>query len=370
MKLCMDFYDEDAVISAKTLLLEHVVIPDNDDKRKRRIGGNKKATSMKDILNVFLELSLEDVPLFVANNLHNLPPLSMDNFDMSRVIRDMEALKIQMKVLQEAQETSLAAHVALCREKSRDIDVGASPAHSTGTPPSPVMAHTPLGDPPSAPEIEEPVAITTPGGHRHIDDDGGDNEDIRRLAEIQGRLPFTSPRQPRDRRGNNYNRNGNGQQGEIQTYSAAATSNVWRGRLSSPHRDSSNRQQIMNHHSNSNRFNHSRGGGHHRQTHDGIPIITGTSTNSSLRAAPPRASSRQSRRDGLFISRLSRNTRAIDVMNYIRNEASLNIRCDPIATRYDTYRSYYIHAAPGHHALLLRPGMWPKDVLVKKFNQK
>ena len=126
----------------------------------------------------------------------------------------------------------------------------------------------------------------------------------------------------------------------------------------------------MNHHSNSNRFNHSRGGGHHRQTHDGNPIITGTSTNSSLRAAPPRASSRQSRRDGLFISRLSRNTRAIDVMNYIRNEANLNIRCDPIATRYDTYRSYYIHAAPGHHALLLRPGMWPKDVLVKKFNQK
>ena len=71
---------------------------------------------MKDILNVFLELTLEDVPLFVANNLHNLPPLSMDNFDMSRIIRDMEAIKLQMKVLQEAQETSLAAHVAICRE--------------------------------------------------------------------------------------------------------------------------------------------------------------------------------------------------------------------------------------------------------------
>ena len=41
---------------------------------------------------------------------------------------------------------------------------------------------------------------------------------------------------------------------------------------------------------------------------------------------------------------LSRNTRAIDVVNYIRNEANLNIRCDPIATRYNTYQSYYIHA--------------------------
>ena len=163
MKLCMDFYDEETVISAKSTLLKHVVFPENDDKRKRRIGGNKKATSIKDILNVFLELTLEDVPLFVANNLHNLPPLSMDNFDMSRVIRDMEVIKLQMKVLQEAQETSLAAHVAICRERSRDIlvDVGSSPAHSTGTPPSPAVVRTPLGDPPATHEAEEPETIET-----------------------------------------------------------------------------------------------------------------------------------------------------------------------------------------------------------------
>ena len=137
MKLCMDFYDEETVIAAKSTLLEHVIIPESDDKRKRRIGANKKASSMKDILSIFLELTLEDVPLFVANNLHNLPPLSMDNFDMSRVIHDMETIKLQMKILQEAQETSLAAHVAICREKSPEIDVAASPTHSTGTPPTP-----------------------------------------------------------------------------------------------------------------------------------------------------------------------------------------------------------------------------------------
>ena len=74
MKFCIDFYDEETVISAKSILLEHVVIPENHDKRKRRIGGNKKATSMKDILNVFLELTLEDVPLFVANNLQSTSP--------------------------------------------------------------------------------------------------------------------------------------------------------------------------------------------------------------------------------------------------------------------------------------------------------
>ena len=128
----------------------------------------------------------------------------------------------------------------------------------------------------------------------------------------------------------------------------------------------------MNHHANPNRFNNPRGNhGNHsnrRQARDSNSIITGTSTNSSLSAGTPRSNPRQSRKDGLFVSRLSRNTRASDVMNYIRTEANLNIRCDPIATRYDTYRSYYIHAAPRHHALLLKPGMWPRDVLVKKYN--
>ena len=55
MKLCMDFYDEESVITAKTIFLEHVVIPEADDKRKRRNGPNKKVTSMKDILSVFLQ---------------------------------------------------------------------------------------------------------------------------------------------------------------------------------------------------------------------------------------------------------------------------------------------------------------------------
>ena len=127
----------------------------------------------------------------------------------------------------------------------------------------------------------------------------------------------------------------------------------------------------MSYYGNPNRFNNPRGDhGHRRQARDNSSVITGTSTNCSLSAATPRGNPRQSRKDGLFISRLSRNTRAIDVMNYFRNEAHLNIRCDPIATRYDTYRSYYIHAAPHHHALLLKAGMWPRDVLVKKYNPK
>ena len=61
MKLCMDFYDEEFVIAAKTVLLDHVTVPDTDDKKRKIIGSNKKTNFMKDILNIFLKLTVEKV---------------------------------------------------------------------------------------------------------------------------------------------------------------------------------------------------------------------------------------------------------------------------------------------------------------------
>ena len=77
-------------------------------------------------------------------------------------------------------------------------------------------------------------------------------------------------------------------------------------------------------------------------------VITGTNNNCGLSAARPRTNP-LTRKDGLFISRLAVNTHTIDVVNYIRSEANLNLRCDPLSTRYNSYRSYYIHAHPRHH---------------------
>ena len=63
------------VARAKSVLLENVIVPDDDEAQRSRKGPNKKLNSMKDILNVFLVLTLEQLPLFVAEDLANLPPL-------------------------------------------------------------------------------------------------------------------------------------------------------------------------------------------------------------------------------------------------------------------------------------------------------
>ena len=197
LKLVMDFYSDDAVSQAKSILLDNVVIPEDDDKKRNRKGLNKKLNTMKDILNIFLVMTLEDLPLFVASDLSNLPPLSMDNFDMSSVVREMEIIKNQMRIMQEVQETSLKVHAALCDDKSREHHEDHDEQSSVGQSPAPSTGATPLRQSPHTPEMSPPAVddtMRTPIQPRRIDDDGGTDEDILLLAQLQGRIPFSPNR--------------------------------------------------------------------------------------------------------------------------------------------------------------------------------
>ena len=424
LKLLMDFYGDDMVARARSVLLENVTVPDDDEAKRSRKGLNKKLNSMKDILNVFLVLTLDQLPLFVAEDLANLPPLSMDNFDMSSVIKDMDSIKNQRRLLQEAQETSLSVHAALCNEKSREgaaqpieNEAVRSPAPSTGATPERSTPHTPTGSPPHRSPITE--TPRTPMQHRRIDDGEGNDDDLLHLAQIQGRLSLSpnpgrsnvrdNARGDRHQSPSNYNRNSDGRNDRYNILNAhhrktnQGDYDVSRG--------DGNANSLMRHTSrdhNRNNFNnrsprhqppvitganssyasavsrpranpqHStnpqdRANPQHRANNRNIrsarsttSVITGTNNSCELSAARPRTNP-HTRKDGLFISRSAGNTRAIDVVNYIRSEANLNLRCDPLPTRYDSYRSYYIHAHPRHHDLLLRPGMWPKNVILRQY---
>ena len=60
-----------------------------------------------------LEIPLHLMPRYVAKDLPNLPPLSMNTFDMAHIINYIEMLKTQMSILQNAQEINLKAHLAM-----------------------------------------------------------------------------------------------------------------------------------------------------------------------------------------------------------------------------------------------------------------
>ena len=122
--------------------------------------------------------------------------------------------------------TGVHPPVAICSEKSRDTVVGASPAHSTGTPPSPVGVRTPLGSLLTAHATEESESREIPTYNPHIDDNGGDVEDIKRLAMIQVRLAFTSPPQSHGRHMNN-DRNRNRHQGYLNNWCCNRSCLAW-----------------------------------------------------------------------------------------------------------------------------------------------
>ena len=164
-KLCCDFYDVPTIQTAKDVLLKNVSLPEGDKRKSRRT--KIAETNMQDIITMFYEMNPGDEPLFVARNLSNVPPLSMNNFDMSHFIS-------RLSVLQETQETSLTVHAALCKDATATtskLTVSRSDSPSSSQPASPPDVATP---------VRSPV----------VRDDNGmdcDDTDILRLARIQGR---------------------------------------------------------------------------------------------------------------------------------------------------------------------------------------
>ena len=104
VRMYTDFYDGDVITAAKVDLMACVTLP-GDDKRSGRRKANLKEVHTKDIVSILLEIKPDDVPVFLARDLNNVPPMSLNKFDMPRIILDMEKLKSQMKIIQEAQET-------------------------------------------------------------------------------------------------------------------------------------------------------------------------------------------------------------------------------------------------------------------------
>ena len=87
----------------------------HDRRRVKHRGSDKKQRDMQDVLNIFLELPLHAIPIFVCKDISNLPPLSMNNFDMASVIRSIETLQVQVNLLTENHTKSVNAQVTLCK---------------------------------------------------------------------------------------------------------------------------------------------------------------------------------------------------------------------------------------------------------------
>ena len=168
------------------MLLSSISLPEFD-KRKTRRKTRIAETNMQDIITIFYEMKPREMPVFVAKNVNNLPPLSMNNFDMAHIIEEMSNIKCKMSILQEAQEKSLAVHAALCNDvPERAHSVEAPPTSSDGAMPEVVQLQQEVTD--DTPKSPAVVFNITGNSTEHGMD--GNDEDLVNLARIQDGIPL------------------------------------------------------------------------------------------------------------------------------------------------------------------------------------
>ena len=97
-------------------------------------------------------------------------------------------------------------------------------------------------------------------------------------------------------------------------------------------------------------------------------IITGNGEYFDLRAAQ-QTQRKKKQRVGLFLSRVRPDFRCRDVVSHVRQVTGLTVRCEPIPTRYDTYRSYCIRASSREIDRLMDGSLWPRGVIVKEYTK-
>jgi len=361
-KLCTDFYSDSDLEAAKDLLFETAfsALDENRPRNIKRRGAGKKQNIVQDILNVFLEMNPQSVPCYVAQDLSNLPPLSMDTFDMSRILRDIETLKLKMQILQEAQEVSLTANLALANNEL------SSAVLTTGSQDPPTESNSPESNQSA---IEQVEAITTSAleptaqhSNNHLDNGGpsiqaveepnneepeSDDHDLLRLAEIQELHSETTVPKARVQ-GNSQHAGNPRQKTNKPSYAQAA-----RRKQKPPQRTESLQSTTS------------------ASAHSQRRFITGKGKHFSLRAktkgAETRANQGQRICTGIFVSRLTTNTKSQDVIDHLENEIGVRCRCEPLKTKFNSYKSFCIRLPRSMHHRLLNPTVWPVGTLVREY---
>ena len=305
--------------------------------------------------------------LHICKNLNNVPPMSLNNFDMSRIITDIDTIKAQMKVIQEAQETALTVQAALCTNAAQRESAQPRSVHST---PSANGPH------PRPKNIESPASLS---GHEDYDNPDEevvlpvveeDPEDIVRLARIQARLTQSPRRHHRDAL--------SPASTPASNMSYAAAVDQLQDRPTGP----SEGQRDLNRGGGGSRPRENKRGfyqGSSRNFNQGgyrsnankrrkdEDVITGEGDQFNLRAANPYQRKRQ--RIGIFVSRIRPDYRGADVAQHVLRTTGLRVNCVLIPTRYKTYSSYFIPVNSDNINKLLNRKVWPRGVLVKRYSK-
>ncbi|XP_026746538.1 uncharacterized protein LOC113507811 [Trichoplusia ni] len=96
LQICKTNFKEEEISSGKRLL--YMSLDKLDQMPSRRRDGTEK--SVQDIITLLKVTDPDDVPTFVAKDLHKLPPVTFDHVDVTRLLKDIIFLKTSLSEVQ------------------------------------------------------------------------------------------------------------------------------------------------------------------------------------------------------------------------------------------------------------------------------
>lgn len=95
VRICVSSFDVEEVEKSKKLLFDSISTDIKNIKRKKKNDG-KIQRDLEDILTVIKSTDPEKIPVFVAKELHRLPPVTFDHVDVTSLLKDISLLKSQL----------------------------------------------------------------------------------------------------------------------------------------------------------------------------------------------------------------------------------------------------------------------------------
>lgn len=359
-QLCVEFYSDEDVLKAKELLYATAFLHLHENERPRRIdrrGAAKRQSDVEDMLRVLLAAEAEHTPTFVAADLSQLPPVGPRCFDLSRILRDVDVLKQQMIVMQEAQRVNLAAHSALCA-KTADI-----PAES------PELTEAAQEQPNKIISVESrdsasalnPASISSTETMQKVPTTLSQESDIDSSDER-----LTSDDEKQSSLNNLFRLPKRNWTKIMQRKQQANATNHQVGISYKQRAMTRNDQQRPSASGAANKPSGQSSG--RRQNDDAISgrgqgFALKAATKSAVRVDRPKV--RQT--TGIFVTRLARSTQPSQLVKHVRLQTGVECQCEALITRHDSYRSFCIRCPAKVRQMLLSPDAWPKGALVREY---
>lgn len=114
IRICVSAFSEEEIDEAKKLLYSSTETGQRLKSRRK----DKKQKDLEDIISVFKTIDPDRLPVFVAYELHKLPPVCFDHVDVTRLLKDLLVLRAELNDIKSNFVTKNDLDMALKKENN------------------------------------------------------------------------------------------------------------------------------------------------------------------------------------------------------------------------------------------------------------